>query len=134
MFLSNYNGDNGYNINFDMEAFKNVGVVVLILIIGLGILLALFFIANRRTLNKKSANYVNNSQVKVQNVVDVECEIKEPVYQNNPIHQQPQPQPKATEQEFLTNLYRKKYSGEITDAEFNAALARYRNSKDDFDD
>ena len=37
--------------------------------------------------------------------------------------------PKLTK-EYLTNLYRKKFNGEITDAEFDAALKKYLSAKD----
>ena len=54
MFLSNYSDEFNYDIQFDAEALGNIGIVFLIFVLGLLILLALFFIANNRTLNKKS--------------------------------------------------------------------------------
>ena len=50
MFLSNYNDEFNYDIQFDTEALGNIGLVFLIFVLGLLILLALFFIANNRTM------------------------------------------------------------------------------------
>lgn len=135
MFLSNYNDEFNYDIQFDTEALGNIGIVFLIFVLGLLILLALFFIANHRTLNKKSIHYINNSKTKNPNIVDAtytEPVTSQPVYSFQQ-ETKAEEKPKMTEQEFLTNLYRKKYNGEITDTEFEAALSRYRNTKDDYD-
>lgn len=135
MFLSNYSDEFNYDIQFDAEALGNIGIVFLIFVLGLLILLALFFIANNRTLNKKSIHYINNSKAKNPNVVDAtytEPVTPQPAYSFQQ-EVKVEEKPKMTEQEFLTNLYRKKYNGEITDSEFDAALARYRNTKDDYD-
>lgn len=144
--LSNYNGEFENNIEINPDMLENVGITVLIFVFGLLILLALFFIANRKSLNKKSKNYVNNSGVKNPNIVDVkyefaETKIETPQYSgyatSSTSYQPPVQQkakPKMSEQEFLTNLYRKKYNGEISEAEFDAALKKYRNSKDDFNE